>query len=45
LKSIAQLEKLGQKGEVSSLLGDLIIRPDGEPKLVKDTNQAEEDFK
>jgi hypothetical protein len=23
----------------------LIVRPDGEPKLVKDTNQAEEDFK
>jgi hypothetical protein len=45
LKSIAQLEKLGQKGEVSSLLGDLIIRPDGEPKLVKDTSNAEEDFK
>jgi hypothetical protein len=45
LKSIAQLEKLGQKGEVAGLLGDLIVRPDGEPKLVKDTNQAEEDFK
>lgn len=45
LKSIAQLEKLGQKGEVAGLLGDLIVRPDGEPKLVKDTSQAEEDFK
>ena len=45
LKSIAQLEKLGQKGQVASLLGDLIIRPEGEPKLVKDTNNAEEDFK
>jgi hypothetical protein len=45
LKSIAQLEKLGQKGQVASLLGDLIIRPDGEPKLVKDTNNVEEDFK
>ena len=45
LKSIPQLEKLGQKGQVAGLLGDLIVRPDGEPKLVKDTNQAEEDFK
>jgi hypothetical protein len=27
------------------LLGDLIVRPDGEPKLVKDTAGAEEDFK
>jgi hypothetical protein len=45
LKSIAQLEKLGQKGQVASLLGDLIIRPEGEPKLVKDANNAEEDFK
>jgi hypothetical protein len=45
LKSIAQLEKLGQKGQVAGLLGDLIIRPEGEPKLIKDTNQVEEDFK
>jgi hypothetical protein len=45
LKSIAQLEKLGQKGQVAGLLGDLIVRPDGEPKLVKDTSNAEEDFK
>lgn len=44
LKSIAQLEKLGQKGEVASLLGDLIVRPEGEPKLVKDTSGVEEDF-
>jgi hypothetical protein len=45
LKSVAQLEKLGQKGQVAALLGDLIVRPDGEPKLVKDTAGAEEDFK
>jgi hypothetical protein len=45
LKSIAKLEKLGQKGQVASLLGELIVRPEGEPKLVKDTNSAEEDFK
>jgi hypothetical protein len=45
LKSVAQLEKLGQKGQVAALLGDLIIRPDGEPKLVKDMDTAGEDFK
>jgi hypothetical protein len=45
LKSIAQLEKLGQKGQVAGLLGDLIVRPEGEPKLVKDISNAEEDFK
>lgn len=44
LKSIAQLEKLGQKGQVASILSDLIVRPEGEPKLVKDTNDAQEDF-
>lgn len=43
LKSIAQLEKLGQKGQVAALLGDLILRPDGEPKLVKDQS-VKEDF-
>ena len=45
LKSVAQLEKLGAKGQVAAWLGELIIRPDGSPKLVKDTNSAEEDFK
>ena len=44
LKSVAQLEKLGQKGQVASLLGELIVRPDGAPKLVKATNDAQEDF-
>lgn len=44
LKSVAQLEKLGQKGQVAALLGELIVRPDGAPKLVKDTNGAQEDF-
>ena len=43
LKSIAQLEKLGNKGQVSSILGDLILRPDGAPKLVRDTS-LKEDF-
>ena len=44
LKSIAKLEKLGQKGQVAGILGDLIIRPEGNPKLVRDVNNAEEDF-
>jgi hypothetical protein len=35
-KSVAQLEKLGQKGQVAATLGDLILRPDGTPRLVKD---------
>ena len=43
LKSIAQLEKLGQKGQVAAVLGGLILRPDGAPKLVKD-KAIEEDF-
>jgi hypothetical protein len=43
LKSIAQLEKLGQKGQVAAALGGLILRPDGSPKLVKDKS-LEEDF-
>lgn len=45
LKSIAKLEKLGKKGYVSNLLSTLIVRPEGAPKLVKDENSAEEDFK
>jgi hypothetical protein len=35
-KSVAQLEKLGQKGQVAATLGALILRPDGSPRLVKD---------
>ena len=44
LKSIATLEKLGPKGQVAAWLGDLIQRPDGEPKLVKVKEDAKEDF-
>ena len=44
LKSIAQLEKLGAKGQVANILGSLIVRPEGSPKLVKD-DSASEDFK
>ena len=43
LKSVSQLEKLGQKGQVSNILGSLIVRPEGAPKLVKDVS-AKEDF-
>ena len=45
LKSIAALEKLGPKGQVTAWLGDLVLRPDGQPKLVKVKETAEEDFK
>ena len=44
LKSIATLEKLGPKGQVAAWLGDLILRPDGEPKLVKVKEDAKDDF-
>jgi hypothetical protein len=43
LKSVAQLEKLGQKGQVAATLGGLILRPDGTPRLVKDYT-LKEDF-
>jgi hypothetical protein len=45
LKSIAKLEKLSQKGHVASILGGLIVRPEGAMRLVKDDNDATEDFK
>jgi hypothetical protein len=44
LKSIAALEKLGPKGQVTAWLGDLVLRPEGQPKLVKDKEDAKEDF-
>jgi len=45
LKSIASLEKLAPKNYVVSWLGELVQRPEGQPKLVRDTTNAEEDFK
>lgn len=45
LKSIANLEKLAAKGQVVEWLGHLVQRPEGQPKLVKDTASAKEDFK
>jgi hypothetical protein len=44
MKSIATLEKLAAKGQVVSWLGDLVQRPEGQPKLVRDTTTAKEDF-
>jgi hypothetical protein len=45
LKSVAKLEKLRKRGYVSDLLSTLIVRPEGAPKLVKDENTAQEDFR
>jgi len=45
LKSISQLSKLRSKGQIESILGDLIVRPEGSPKLVKDKSEAAEEFK
>ena len=44
LKSIAALEKLGPKGQLTAWLGDLVIRPEGMPKLIKEKENAKEDF-
>jgi hypothetical protein len=44
LKSIAALEKLGPKGQVTAWLGALVQRPEGSPKLVKAKEDAKEDF-
>jgi hypothetical protein len=44
LKSIATLEKLGPKGQIAAWLGDLIQRPEGQPKLVRTKEDAKEDF-
>lgn len=42
LKSVAQLEKLVGKEKLIGLLGDLIVKPIGSPKLVE--SKAKEDF-
>jgi hypothetical protein len=44
LKSIAALEKMGPKGQVAAWLGDLVLRPEGLPKLVRIKENAKEDF-
>ena len=45
LKSIASLEKLSGKGQVVNWLGNLIQRPEGQPKLVRIKETASGDFK
>jgi hypothetical protein len=45
LKSLANLEKLAPKGQVVQWLGDLVVRPEGEPKLVKVKETVKDDFK
>jgi len=45
IKSIANLEKLGGKGQVVAWLGHLVQRPEGSPKLVRVKETAQEDFK
>lgn len=42
LKSVAQLEKAVGKDRVQEIIGSLIVKPEGEPKLVE--NKANEDF-
>jgi hypothetical protein len=42
LKSVAQLEKLVGKEKLIGLLGDLIVKPIGSPKLVE--SKAKDDF-
>jgi len=44
LKSIATLEKLAPKGQIINWLGELVQRPEGQPKLVRDSASAEQDF-
>ena len=37
-KSVPQIEKLGKKGQITGILGDIIVRPDSTPKLVLDNS-------
>ena len=43
LKSLASLEKLNK--QVPAYLGDLVLRPEGSPKLVRVKETAKDDFK
>ena len=46
MKSIASLEKLAAKGQIITWLGDLVQRPEGSPKLVRDrAGNVSDDFK
>jgi len=45
LKSLPTLEKMVPKGQqITAWLGDLVVRPEGSPKLVKSKESAKEDF-
>jgi len=41
LKTVAQLEKIAGKEKLAGVLGDLIFKPEGEPKLVESKIVAE----
>jgi hypothetical protein len=45
LKSPAAIKKLSPKSPIDSWLGDLLERPEGQPKLVRVKNDLKEDFK
>ena len=45
LKTIAAIKKLVPKSPIEAWLGDLIARPEGQPKLVRIKNDLKEDFK
>ena len=45
LKTIAAIKKLVPKSPIEAWLGDLIARPEGQPKLVRIKDDLKEDFK
>jgi hypothetical protein len=45
LKSVSAIKKLSPKSPVDSWLGDLISRPEGQPKLVRVKPDGKDDFK
>jgi len=45
LKTIAAIKKLVPKSPIEAWLGDLIARPEGQPKLVRVKDELKEDFK
>jgi len=45
LKTIAAIKKLVPKSPIEAWLGDLIARPEGQPKLVRVKDDLKEDFK
>ena len=45
LKSVSAIKKLSPKSPVDSWLGDLVSRPEGQPKLVRVKPDGKDDFK